>query len=130
VRRVLIANRGEIALRIIRACRESGLSPVMVYSEADRDSLPIRLADAARPIGPPPAAASYLDIEAILRAAREAKADAVHPGYGFLAENPAFAEACVAAGLTFIGPRPRRCASWATSSAAGGGLAACLSSRA
>jgi acetyl-CoA carboxylase biotin carboxylase subunit len=106
IRRVLIANRGEIALRILRACREMGVSPVMVYSDADRDTLPVRLADAAYPIGPPPATSSYLDIDAILRAAREARADALHPGYGFLAENSEFALAVAKAGLRFIGPPP------------------------
>jgi len=106
ISRVLIANRGEIALRVLRACREMGISPVVVYSEADRDSLPVRLADAALCIGPAPVRSSYLDVDAILRAAREARADAVHPGYGFLSENPGFAQACEDASLTFIGPPP------------------------
>jgi acetyl-CoA carboxylase, biotin carboxylase subunit len=102
--RVLIANRGEIAVRIIRACREMGLSTVAVYSDCDRDARHVRDADLAVRIGANDARFSYLNIDAILSAARATNADAVHPGYGFLAENAAFAAACAAAGLTFIGP--------------------------
>src|SRR5512134_78188 len=103
-RTVLIANRGEIAVRVARACREAGLRSVAVYSDADRGALHTRVADAAVRIGPAPAAASYLSIDALISAAREAGADAVHPGYGFLAENERFARACDAAALTWIGP--------------------------
>ncbi|MSQ28296.1 MAG: acetyl-CoA carboxylase biotin carboxylase subunit [Dehalococcoidia bacterium] len=103
-RNVLIANRGEIAVRIIKACRELGLATVAVYSEADAGAFHVREADEAVAIGPPPASASYLNIPGIIAAARSAGADAVHPGYGFLSENPALAEVCEAAGLIFVGP--------------------------
>jgi acetyl-CoA carboxylase biotin carboxylase subunit len=104
--KVLIANRGEIAVRIIRACRELGLPSVAVFSDADRGARHVREADQAVHIGPPPAAESYLRIDRLIDAARATGADAVHPGYGFLAENAAFAEACRDARLTFIGPSP------------------------
>jgi acetyl-CoA carboxylase biotin carboxylase subunit len=106
-KRLLIANRGEIAVRVIRACREMGISPVTVYSEVDANALHVRMADAALPIGPAPAAESYLRIDRIIDAAQQLHAEAIHPGYGFLAENAAFAEACANARLTFVGPPPK-----------------------
>jgi acetyl-CoA carboxylase biotin carboxylase subunit len=105
-KRILIANRGEIAIRIARACREMGISPVAVYSEADADAPHVRVADHAVCVGPPPSSESYLDMGSILAAAKSSGAEAVHPGYGFLSENPAFATAVRDAGLTFIGPTP------------------------
>ena len=105
-KKILIANRGEIALRIICACKELGIRSVAVYSEADRNSLPVRFADEAICIGPPQLAQSYLNIPAVISAAEIANADAIHPGYGLLAENANFAEVCETSGLKFIGPTP------------------------
>src|SRR5207302_3575669 len=100
---VLIANRGEIACRVIRACRALDIRTATVYSEADREAPHVRMADAAFLVGPPPATQSYLDQERILAAAEAAGADAIHPGYGFLSENSAFARRCAERGLVFIG---------------------------
>src|ERR1700722_3131596 len=105
-KKILIANRGEIAVRIARACREMGITSVAVYSDADRAALHVRLAEEAYPVGPAPSRESYLRIDKIMEVARNAKCDALHPGYGFLAENPELARACAAAGITFIGPSP------------------------
>ena len=104
IRKVLVANRGEVALRVIRACRAAGLAAAAVYSDADRAAPHVAAADEAYRIGPAPAAESYLSIGAIIDAARASRADAVHPGYGFLAENPALAQACDEAGVAFVGP--------------------------
>ncbi|NUR55535.1 MAG: hypothetical protein HOQ29_13905, partial [Acidobacteria bacterium] len=104
IARLLVANRGEIALRIIRACREMAIESVAVYSDADAGAPHARAADYAVRIGPAPAAESYLKIAAVIDAARRTGADALHPGYGFLSENAALARACEAAGIRFVGP--------------------------
>jgi acetyl-CoA carboxylase, biotin carboxylase subunit len=103
-RKILIANRGEIALRIIRACREMGIRSVLAHSEADRNSLPVRMADERICIGPGPGSKSYLNVPNIISAALISNAEAIHPGYGFLSENPSFAEICSDVNITFIGP--------------------------
>ena len=103
-KKILIANRGEIAVRILRACREMGIPAVVVYSDVDRASLHVRLADEAYRIGPAPSRESYLAIDKIISVARSAGCDALHPGYGFLAENPRLPRVCADAGITFIGP--------------------------
>jgi acetyl-CoA carboxylase biotin carboxylase subunit len=105
-KKILIANRGEIALRIICACKELGIRTVAIYSEADRNSLPVRFADEAICIGPPQLGLSYLNIPGVISAAEIANADAIHPGYGLLSENANFAEVCETSGLKFIGPSP------------------------
>src|ERR687891_2371549 len=107
VSKVLVANRGEIALRVVRACRELGIRSVAVYSTADADSLHRMLADEAVCIGPPPASGSYLNVPAIISAAELTGADAIHPGYGFLAETARFAEICERVNLKFVGPSSR-----------------------
>src|SRR5881397_586997 len=105
-RKVLIANRGEIAVRVIRTLREMGIGSVAVYSDADRASLHVRMADEAARAGPPPSAESYLRVDRILDAARAHGAEAIHPGYGFLSENAEFAAACASSDIVFIGPSP------------------------
>ncbi len=104
-RKVLVANRGEIAVRIIKACKELGIKTVLVVSEADRESMGARLADEVVCIGPPQVSLSYLNIQKIIDVALETGADAIHPGYGFLAENDDFAEACEQNGIIFVGPK-------------------------
>ena len=106
-KRILIANRGEIACRIIKTARRMGIATVAVYSDADKDALHVSMADEAIAIGPPPAAESYLSIDKIVAACKETKAEAVHPGYGFLSERAAFAQALDKAGIVFIGPNAK-----------------------
>src|SRR5579859_6997909 len=106
ITKVLVANRGEIAVRVIRACRELGIPTVAVFSDADRTALHVRYADEAYYIGPPPPRESYLLIDTLIDVARRSGADAIHPGYGFLSEREAFSQACIDAGITFIGPHP------------------------
>ena len=104
--KILIANRGEIAVRVIRACREMGIQTVAVFSKADRESLHVKLADDAICIGEAPSSESYLNIPSLISAAEIADVEAIHPGYGFLAENAHFAEICESCQIKFIGPRP------------------------
>src|SRR3990172_11345840 len=106
MRSVLVANRAEIAVRVIRGVKEMGLRAIAVYSELDRDAIHVQLADEAWNIGPAPAQESYLDVDGIIRSAVEAKVDAIHPGYGFLAENATFARRVIEAGIVWVGPPP------------------------
>lgn len=106
IKKVLVANRGEIAIRIMRSCREMGIPTVAVFSDADRSSMHVRYADEAWNIGPPPSIDSYLNIDRIIEAAKKSRADAIHPGYGFLSENAEFSERCKREGIEFIGPNP------------------------
>src|SRR4051794_28887397 len=103
-KKVLVANRGEIAVRVTRTLHEMGIGAVAIYSDADRAALHVRVADEAYPVGPAQASESYLRIEKVIDVAKKSGCDAVHPGYGFLSENPEFADACERAGITFIGP--------------------------
>src|SRR5580704_4269461 len=105
-KKILVANRGEIALRVIRACHELGIPCVAVYSDADREAVHVAAADEAYRLGPPPATQSYLNVERLMQVAAQAGCDAVHPGYGFLAESAPFARVCAEHGLVFIGPSP------------------------
>src|SRR5690349_10463717 len=106
IRKVLIANRGEIAVRVARTCSEMGIRTVAIYSDADRAALHVRSCDEAVRVGPPASRESYLVIENVIAAAKQTGADAIHPGYGFLSENARFARACAEAGIVFIGPPP------------------------